>query len=92
MPDENAAAVKRSSLRTFAARLIAREARGRQPGGSETPEAFNICEQLRAPLATLMGSTGYHALLSRALTVARRDDPWLRTVNEDGGFTMPAAS
>jgi len=88
MPEESTAAEERSSSRTLAARLIACESRGRQAGGSEVPDAFQICEKLRVPLATLMGSTGYHALLSRALTVASREHAWLRTLRLQAAGTL----
>ncbi len=91
MPDEFSPAEQRWSLQTFAARLIRREARSRQPD-SEVPDAFQICEKLRSPLATLMGSTGYHALLSRALAIARRGHAWLHTVQVPaaGPLAVPA--
>jgi hypothetical protein len=92
MSEESTDAAERSSSRTLAARLIACEARGRHAGGSEVPDAFQICEKLRAPLATLMGSTGYHALLSRALTIARQEHAWLGTVPvpAEGPLAAPA--
>jgi hypothetical protein len=39
-----------------------------------------VCEKLGPQLATLMGRAGYHALLSRALALARKNVDWLRTV------------
>ena len=88
MPDESAAAKERPSLETFAGLLITHEAQSRQAGGSEAPDAFQIFEKLRAPLATLMGSTGYHALLSRALMVAGREAPWVGNVQVKAGGTL----
>jgi hypothetical protein len=92
MPDESEPAEQRCSLPTFAARLIACEARTRQTEGSAAEDAFQICEKLRAPLATLMGGTGYRALLSRALTMARREHAWLRAVAvpAEGPLSLPA--
>jgi hypothetical protein len=60
----------------------------------KTPAAFDVCEKLRPYLATLMGNTGFDALLSRALAVANADDARLRPVHvkEDGslgGFDGP---
>ncbi len=46
-----------------------------------TPAAFDVCEKLRPHLATLMGITGFHALLSRALVLANVEVPWLRAVH-----------
>jgi hypothetical protein len=80
--------------RELAERLVASEARGKKTSELKTPAAFFVCEKLRPYLATLMGSTGFHALLSRALAVANADDAWLRTVHVKadgslGGFDRP---
>ncbi|MGA2841085.1 MAG: hypothetical protein ABSG18_13030 [Steroidobacteraceae bacterium] len=70
----------------FAERLIAYETRGNKSSGTKTPAAFPVCEKLRPHLATLLGNTGFHALLSRALARAEADVPSLRAmqVNADG--------
>ena len=70
----------------LAERLVGSETRGKT-----TPAAFYVCEKLRPYLAPLMGSTGFNALLSRALAVASADDARLRTVHVEadgslGGF------
>ena len=57
-------------MRDFAERLIAYESRGHKTSGNKTLAAFSACEKLRPHLATLLGSTGFHALLSRALALA----------------------
>ena len=80
--------------RELAERLIASETRGKKSPEIKTPAAFYVCEKLRPYLATLMGSTGFHALLSRALAVANADDARLRTVHVKadgslGGFDGP---
>ncbi len=67
-------------MRDFAERLIAYEIRGNKSSGKKTPAAFPVCEKLRPPLATLMGNTGFHALLSRALARAAAEVPSLRAV------------
>lgn len=48
-----------------------------------------VCDKLHPPLATLMGRTGYRALLLRALTLAGQDVPWLQelTVEANGSLT-----
>ena len=73
----------------FAERLIAFETRGNKSSGTKTPAAFPVCEKLRPHLATLMGNTGFRALLSRALARAEADVPSLRAmqVNADGSLT-----
>jgi hypothetical protein len=55
---------------------------------------IRVCEKLRRPLSNLAGATGFHALLSRALTLARAHDPRLgeTRVRLDGsleGFNEP---
>ena len=81
--------------RELAERLVASETRGNKSPELKTPAAFYVFEKLRPYLATLMGSTGFHALLSRALAVANADDARLRTVHVKadgslGGFEVPA--
>ena len=71
-------------LRGFAKRLIAYETRGNKSSGTKTPAALQICpncEKLRPHLATLMGPLGFHALLSRSLTLANAEVSWLRAVH-----------
>jgi|ERR1022692_3928397 hypothetical protein len=72
----------------FAERLIDCEARGNKSSGTKTPAAFPVCEKLRPHLATLMGNTGFRALLSHALARAEADVPSLRAmqVNADGSL------
>ena len=67
-------------MRDFAERLIAYETRGNKSSGTKTPAAFPVCEKLRPHLATLMGNTGFRALLSRALALANAEVPSLRAV------------
>lgn len=76
-------------MRDFARLLLAREA----GGGNAT---VRVTEKLRHPLSTLAGAAGFHSLLSRALTLARREVPGLGAahIRPDGsldGFTeLPA--
>ena len=65
--------------------LIAYEAREKHPSA---PPAFLVCEKLRPNLANLMGSAGFCALLSRALTVARSENVWLLAVQVDAHGTL----
>jgi hypothetical protein len=41
---------------------------------------FRVCEKLRRPLTALAGAAGFHSLLSRALTLAKRESPSLSLV------------
>ena len=47
-----------------------------------------MCEKLRPHLVTLMGSTGFRALLSRALARAEAEIPSLRAVQVDADGSM----
>jgi hypothetical protein len=71
-------------MRDFAERLIAYETRGNTRGnkssGAKPPAVFHVFEKLRPQLATLMGNTGFHALLSRALALASMEIPSLPAV------------
>ncbi len=75
-------------MRDIAERLIAYETAGNHFSGVNTPAGFPVCEKLRPHLATLMGNTGAHALLSRALARAEADVPSLRAmqVEADGSL------
>jgi hypothetical protein len=67
-------------MRDFAGRLIAYETRRNKSSETKTPAACLVIDKLRPQLATLMGSLGFRALLSRALALAVAEFPWLRTV------------
>ena len=77
-------------MRDFAERLIAYETRGNKSSETKTSAAFLVCEKLRPQLANLMGNTGFHALVSRALALATTEAPWLRAmhVKIDGSLEM----
>lgn len=75
-------------MRDLAERLIAFEAREKQLSGAKAPTAAYVCEKLRPHLATLMGKAGFRAVLSRAVTVASAEVPWLGAVqvNAEGAL------
>jgi hypothetical protein len=56
-------------MRNFAEHLIALET-ARKSSPTEVAGALLVCERLRPQLATLMGTMGVRALLSRALALA----------------------
>lgn len=67
----------------------------RRPGSSsDTPAraAFRVCEKLREPLSTLVGTHGFRTFLARALSLAKADAAWLErmTLGSDGRLTFPA--
>ncbi len=57
----------------LARHLIRHEAGEGTPEG--LPPASRVCERLRVPLGSLMGTTGYSALLARAQVLARARKP-----------------
>lgn len=68
-------------MRHLAQRLIAHEAKENKSSATKTKATFPVSEKLRAPLASLVGTTGFAALLSRALVVASIEVAWLRAVH-----------
>lgn len=77
---------------TFAQRLIAEERKAGLASESDGRVAFRVCEKLRRPLVTFAGVGGYRSLVSRALVLARAEEPWLAGVklNPDGIFQFTA--
>jgi CheY-like chemotaxis protein len=67
-------------LRQCSRRLLAYEAASAKIVGAEVSAASRVCAQLRGPLINLAGTDGYLSLLSRALTLAGAEIPWLRGV------------
>ena len=68
-------------MRGVAERLIAHETSDNKASEPKVPAAFQVVERLRSPLATLMGKAGFRVLVSRALGLAGKEVPWLRTVH-----------
>jgi hypothetical protein len=68
-------------LRQLAARLLALENdRGLAVDGTS---AFRVCGRLGVLLTKLAGAAGFRSLLSRALALARAEEPWLMAVRVD---------
>lgn len=67
-------------MRAFAKRLIARETSGKASSETNLQAAFPVSDKLCSQLTTLIGSSGFQALLSRSLALASAELPWLRTV------------
>jgi hypothetical protein len=70
-----------SQIQNFATHLIAYELGNNNASEKITPAAFFIIEKLRPNLVTLIGNGGFSLLLSRALTLAKRQVPWLGRVS-----------
>jgi hypothetical protein len=79
-------------LRLLAERVLAQARHDdksvKQP---QAPAAFAACEKLRLHLVTLMGTSGFRALLSRACALASVEAPWLEQVQvrPDGSLEWP---
>ncbi len=68
-------------LRTAAERLLKLDAAGR--GTRALPAAALVTERLRRVLNTLLGADGFKALLRRAVTLAKAEDPALGALQLD---------
>jgi hypothetical protein len=66
--------------RATARQLLAHEAGSGKPSEGNIPAAIRVAEKLRRPLSTLAGTTGFRALLGRALTLAKAQDSNLQAV------------
>jgi len=82
------------ATRNLALWLLAQEGIADKP--SETEEmhaAFRVCEKLRQSLSTLAGTAGYRSLISRALTLAKKEtpSPGKVQVKEDGSLEWTEA-
>jgi hypothetical protein len=65
--------------------LVAQEVDGVQ---APTARARDVCEKLRPTLSTLMGATGFRALLSRALALASTEVPALGQLEIDASGSL----
>lgn len=77
-----------ASMREIIQQLISAEAQTKGGAGSPGRIAFRVCDKLRKSLATLMGVAGFQSLLSRAVSLAKKDVPWVAglQINPDGSF------
>ena len=75
-------------LRIFASRIVAFDKKENESSENKMPGGCLASEKLRPHLATLMGSIGFNALLTRSLTLAKADVSWLSAVHvrADGTF------
>jgi hypothetical protein len=81
-------------MRYFASSLVSHEESSSESPLTENQAVALVVEKLRFPLVEFMGTTGFRALLSRSLMLAKEEDPWLAAarVSADGrleGFDLP---
>lgn len=67
-------------MRTVATNLISDEAKASPSSANAEATRAAVVEKLRPHLSTLMGKSGFRALLSRALALAVSEAPWLADV------------
>ena len=67
-------------IRELAERLLAYEAARASLSKPNMPAVLCVSEKLRRPLSTLAGSSGFHSLLARSLTLAKAQAPGLSAV------------
>ena len=75
-------------LKEYARRLLAHDGTLDRSAGTDESKGFRVCEKLRRPLSKLTGVGGFSSLLSRALTLASAEIPWLRKlgIKSDGSL------
>jgi hypothetical protein len=75
-------------MRVWSQCLIAYEAGENYSSGTNTAPGFFALEKLRPRLAEVTGKTGFSALTSRALALAKAEVPAVRVIriNEQGAF------
>jgi len=66
--------------RNLARRLLTYEAVAGENSEPAESAAFRVFEKLRMPLCSIAGVAGFRSLLSRALALARAEDPGLSAV------------
>ncbi len=76
------------NTREIAERLLGYEAGRESPSGANAFPAVYVCQKLGLPLSRLVGENGSRALLTRALTVAKREAEVLGPVKvaDDGAL------
>jgi len=76
------------TTRELAQRLLAYEAVEAGTASADTQAVYRVCDKLRRSLTTLAGAAGFHSLLARALTLAKKESPLLGAweVKSDGSL------
>lgn len=81
------------NMRDIARRLLREERSRRNINDADGPSILRVCDKLRVRLASLVGVVGFRGLLSRALSLAKADVPWLGGVQvaANGSLEISAA-
>jgi hypothetical protein len=79
-----------SKTRELARRLLAYEAVDGKQTMPEVEAVCRVCDKLRSALTTLAGPAGFRSLLTRALTLAKRESPLFAAweVKSDGSLQV----
>lgn len=68
-------------MQDIARHLLAYESAERTPSARDISAVVRVSEKLRRPLCMLAGVTGFRSLLSRALTLAKRENLGINAVS-----------
>jgi len=73
-------------MRYLAERIFKQEASERESPSTENQMSVAVVQKLKPQLVELMGNKGFHALVSRSLTLAKEEAPWLAgaRLNKEG--------
>lgn len=76
------------AMRQLAERLVAFEAAETNILEGDAVATCRVCEKLRRLLSTFTGTAGFSSLLTRSLTLAKREAPALSAVRVDSDGSM----
>jgi hypothetical protein len=75
-------------MRKLAHRVISAEHRPDDSSDTEARAALRVCEKMRESLSVLVGSHGFRALLTRALTLAKAEAAWVEKLEVTAGGSL----
>jgi hypothetical protein len=75
-------------IENLARQLLARELASVESSHVDADHAVRACEKLRGPLTKLAGAAGFASLLSRAVTLAKREAPALERLRVGADGTL----
>lgn len=79
-----------SNIQQWSNRLVEYESQLAPLPLTHTEGVLRVCEKLRTHLTLLIGSAGYHALITRTLALLGKDNPWLADarIEPDGALIL----